>query len=228
MIIGITGGIGSGKSTIAQELTKRGYQVYDCDREAKRIATEERVVRSSITHLLGEEAYTTIEREGLAPRIVYNTAYVAKRAFADPDILRHLNAIIHPILKHEIRLFKEHYDTFFVESAILFESGLDRMCDKIAIVCAPDNVRIKRTIKRDYNGESTPENIAAVKARMNRQTSFRLPAEDAPSLSFLRYKAQSIMRKIAGAVYPITPVIYLNNDGKTPIPELTDSLLEQL
>ena len=74
MIVGITGGIGSGKSTIANELAKRGYVVYDCDREAKRLIAENPDVQQEIIELLGEEAFMN----GM-----YNTQYVAKRVFAD-------------------------------------------------------------------------------------------------------------------------------------------------
>ena len=86
MIIGITGGIGSGKSTIARELAKRGYAVYDCDKEAKRIVTENLEVQQAIIALLGDEAFIQSPiTNHQSP--VYNTAYVAKRVFADPELL---------------------------------------------------------------------------------------------------------------------------------------------
>ena len=93
MIIGITGGIGSGKSTITNELAGRGYAVYDCDREAKRIITEDADVLQAVTALLGREAF-----EGGQ----YNTAYVAKRVFAEPELLQQLNRIVHPAVKKDI------------------------------------------------------------------------------------------------------------------------------
>ena len=77
MIIGITGGIGSGKSTIARALAARGYAVYDCDKEAKRIIAENKDVQQQIIALLGEEAFI----EG-----IYNTAYVAQRVFHEPEL----------------------------------------------------------------------------------------------------------------------------------------------
>ena len=75
MIIGITGGIGSGKSTIARALAARGYAVYDCDKEAKRIISENKAVQQQIIALLGPEAFVNG---------VYNTSYVAQRVFAEP------------------------------------------------------------------------------------------------------------------------------------------------
>ena len=156
MIIGLTGGIGSGKSFLAQELAKRGFAIYDCDREAKRIITENKDVQAAIKDLLGEEAFI----EGN-----YNTAYVAKRVFEDPKLLEGLNKIVHPEVAKDILIKKPD----FVESAILFESGLDQICNKIVVVTAPEEVRIARTIARDYQGAVTPENINKVRARIRAQ-----------------------------------------------------------
>ena len=164
MTIGITGGIGSGKSTIARELAKRGFVVYDCDSEAKRIIAQNPDVQQKIIDLLGEEAFIhtpyTIHRTP-----IYNTAYVAKRVFADPDLLNCLNAIIHPAVGTDILAKKPD----FVESAILFEAGLDKICDKVIVVEAPEEVRIARTIARDYHGDTSPDNINKVRARMRTQ-----------------------------------------------------------
>ena len=161
-IIGLTGGIGSGKSTIAKALVQRGYTVYDCDQEAKRIIAEDKDVQQAIVDLLGQEAFV----EGK-----YNTVYVAKRVFVEPQLLKQLNAIVHPAVGKDI--LAKHPD--FVESAILYESGLDRLCDKIVVVDAPENIRIARTIARDYEGQATEANIQKVRARMKTQ---RIPRGD--------------------------------------------------
>ena len=87
-IVGITGGIGSGKSTIAQALRQRGFSVYDCDEEAKRIIVEDEAVRKAIVGLLGEKAYVDGK---------YNTAYVAQRVFEDAGLRKQLNAIARTI-----------------------------------------------------------------------------------------------------------------------------------
>ena len=161
MIIGLTGGIGSGKSFLAQALAQRGFAIYDCDREAKRIIAENKDVQAAIKDLLGEEAFI----EG-----TYNTAYVAQRVFAEPQLLEKLNKIVHPAVKADILSpFTSHLSPLFVESAILFESGLDQLCDKIVVVTAPEEVRIARTIARDYQGQATPENINKVRARIRAQ-----------------------------------------------------------
>ena len=193
MIIGITGGIGSGKSTIARELSQRGFAVYDCDREAKRIIAENKDVQAAIIRLLGPEAFREVPSDQVpsdqVPSTkVYNTAYVAQRVFDDPALLQALNAIIHPAVKADIcqrakravcqqsglsaqRSEVNLEAVLFVESAILFEAGLDTICDKIIVIEAPEEVRIARTIERDYAGVATEENINKVRARMRAQKS---------------------------------------------------------
>lgn len=145
-IVGITGGIGSGKSTIAQALRQRGFSVYDCDAEAKRIIVEDEVARKAIVGLLGEKAYVDGE---------YNTAYVAQRVFEDGALREQLNAIVHPAVEQDIRVKQPD----FVESAILYESGLDKLCAKVIVVDAPEEVRLARTLNRNYD----------VRARMRAQ-----------------------------------------------------------
>ena len=101
-IVGLTGGIGSGKSTIANELARRGYEVYDCDREAKRIIASNRDVQAQIIHLLGEESFVNGK---------YNTAYVSRKVFSPSlsgegrgeALLSQLNAIVHPAVKRDIQ-----------------------------------------------------------------------------------------------------------------------------
>lgn len=164
-IIGITGGIGSGKSTIARELVKRGFAVYDCDREAKRIIAENPDVQKEIIDLLGKEAFIYHQSS-----IIYNTTYVAKRVFADPHLLKELNRIVHPAVKADIlSSFTSHLSPLFLESAILFESGLNLLCNRIIVIDAPEDIRIARTIARDYHGDASPANINKVRARIHAQ-----------------------------------------------------------
>ena len=93
MIIGITGGIGSGKSVIARQLRQMGYEVYDTDSQAKRLIVEDSKIRKQITALFGSQAY----KDG-----VYQTAFVAQQVFADPTLLARLNAIVHPAVRQDI------------------------------------------------------------------------------------------------------------------------------
>jgi len=196
MIIGITGGIGSGKSTIAQELARRDFAVYDCDREAKRIIAENKDVQQAIIELLGEEAFV----EG-----TYNTAYVARRVFEDKELLEHLNQIVHPAVKEDIRAKSEELrvkSCLFVESAILYEAGLDTLCDKVIVVDAPEEVRIARTIARDYGNDASPDNIDKVRARV---------------------KAQRVFSNQSSAVSFV-----VKNDGKTSIAEIVDKITHNM
>ncbi len=186
-IIGLTGGIGSGKSTIAQELGKQGFAVYDCDREAKRIIAENNEVQQAIIALLGEEAFV----DG-----IYNTQYVAQRVFADPQLRQQLNQIIHPAVKNDILLKQPRV----IESAILCEAGLDRLCDKIVVVEAPEDIRIERVLARDYKGDASPANIGKVRARVQAQAN----AYDA---------------------IPQQKRLTIINDGQTPIVHLVQSIL---
>ena len=187
-IIGLTGGIGSGKSTIAQELGKHGFAVYDCDREAKRIIAENNEVQQAIIALLGEEAFVDGN---------YNTQYVAQRVFADPQLRQQLNQIIHPAVKNDILLKQPRV----IESAILCEAGLDRLCDKIVVVEAPEDIRIERVLARDYKGDASPANIGKVRARVQAQAN----AYDA---------------------IPQQKRLTIINDGQTPIAELVQRFID--
>ena len=142
MLVGITGGIGSGKSTIVQVLAARGYAVYDCDREAKRIILENAAVRKAIIALLGTEAFVP------SPQHPFTGIRVQSS---------------------EVRVQNSEFSVLFVESAILFEAGIDSLCDRIVVVDAPEEVRLQRTIARDYHGDATEEHINKVRARMRAQ-----------------------------------------------------------
>ena len=199
-MVGITGGIGSGKSTIARALTKRGYAVYDCDKEAKRIIAEDRNVQEQIIALLGEEAFIEVPSNQVLSAKVYNTAYVAGKVFAEPVLLEKLNGIVHPAVKEDILAKRPD----FVESAILYEAGLDVLCDRIIVVEAPEDVRIARTIKRDYQGEASSENINKVRARIRAQ-------EEGKSV-------------VTGAKRPLV----ISNDGHSKIEDLVSVILKNI
>lgn len=165
MIIGITGGIGSGKSVIARQLRKMGYSVYDTDSEAKRIIVEDATVREQMTALFGEEVY----KDG-----VYQTALVAQQVFADKNLLAKLNAIVHPAVKADIiskfrslvviaEPMNSDSGLFFIECAILFQAGFDVLCDKVVAVTAPEDIRLERVIARDHS------DMNKVRARMRAQ-----------------------------------------------------------
>ncbi len=156
MTIGITGGIGSGKSTIAAELAKQGYPVYDTDREAKRIIVHNPAVRSQIETLFGSEVFDGD---------TYLTDKVAAQVFADPDLLHRLNAIVHPAVRFDVEHWAKGKNVCFVECAILYESGMNTLCDKVVYIDAPEEIRIARTVARDH---SNPEQVKArIQAQKN-------------------------------------------------------------
>ena len=159
MLIGLTGGIGSGKSTIAQQLRSMGYAVYDTDKEAKRLIIENGQVRAQMEQVFGKEVYANN---------VYQTSIVAQRVFADSTLLSQLNAIVHPAVKADILRWKEAFSPTsmcFVECAILYQAGFDTLCDKVIAVTAPEEIRLERAVIRDH---STADKV---RARMRAQES---------------------------------------------------------
>ena len=216
MIIGITGGIGSGKSTIARALAARGYAVYDCDREAKRIISENKDVQQQIINLFGEKSFING---------IYNTQYISKCVFspslqgrAGEALLAQLNAIVHPAVKADIIRHSPLSGSaasplinppfLFLESAILYESGLDELCDKIFVIEAPEDIRIARTIARDYHGDASPENINKVRARIRAQ-----------------HDQSTIKRPCRVTINQSTILI---NDGRKSIDELAEEIIALL
>ena len=159
MIIGITGGIGSGKSVISQELRHMGYEVYDTDSEAKRLIVENVQIRRNIEDLLGKEVYKDN---------VYQTQIVASKVFANKSLLVQLNAIVHPAVREDILSRTQDFinnttSLYFIECAILYTAHLDDICDKVVAITAPEAIRLERTIARDSSDKDE------VRARMRMQ-----------------------------------------------------------
>ena len=141
-IIGLTGGIGSGKTTVGKWFAENGTPVYDSDTEAKLLIKENDELRLKITSLLGDEAYV----DG-----VYNRKFVAAKVFSNPRLLEKLNEIVHPaVFEHFHNWVKNQKSEFIIkEAAILFESGSYKDCDLIISVVAKEELRIERVVKRD-------------------------------------------------------------------------------
>jgi dephospho-CoA kinase len=141
-IIGLTGGIGSGKSTIASYFKSLGIPVYIAD-DASRNVTALPKVRKQIKNQFGADVFNG---SGL------NRQKLAQLVFSDPEKLKQLNAIIHPAVKADFDLWlTQHANAPIVikEAAILFESGSYKNCDAIITITAPEEIRIARVIKRD-------------------------------------------------------------------------------
>lgn len=157
--LGLTGGMGSGKTLVCSVLEKLGAAVYYADDQARILMNTNPVLKSQIGDLFGEEAY----REG-----TLNRKFLAGKVFGDPDLLRKLNALVHPAVR-------EHYsdwvdaqsDVPYVveEAAILFESGADRFMDLTVLIAAGKEERIRRVMQRDGVSRDQVEN------RLNMQMS---------------------------------------------------------
>lgn len=156
-IIGITGGIGSGKSLVSELFSSLGYPSYNSDIEAKRLYTTPKIKKEVIS----------IFGEGIYSGNVLNKAVLASKAFSNKILLEKLNQLIHPAVGVHFQNWLEEQDSnlVFKEAAVLIESGAYKSCNVILTVSAPENLRIARVMARD--GVSETE----VKARMDKQLS---------------------------------------------------------
>ncbi len=142
MIVGLTGGIGSGKTTVAKLFANLGVPVYNSDIEAKKLMQKSVVIRKRITRLFGEESY---HHENL------NTQFIAQKVFGDKEALKKLNDIVHPAVRRHFSHWakRQKYNYVIQESALIFESGIQEKYDKIILVVAPVEIRINRLQERD-------------------------------------------------------------------------------
>ena len=155
-IVGLTGGIGSGKTTVAKMFSDYGVPVYNSDFEAKKLTNNSPSIKKALTSLLGTEIY----KEG-----VLDKKQLAKLIFNDAVLLEKVNAIIHPEVADHFKKWAAIQTSPYVlkEAAILYESGSYKNCDKVILVTAPMEERMRRVMLRDHiSGEE-------VEARMKNQ-----------------------------------------------------------
>jgi len=145
IIVGLTGGIGSGKSTVAGFFKKLGVPVYIADEEAKKLMHTPALI-AQVTALFGQEAYTSGS---------LNRPYIADLVFNDGQLLQQLNAIVHPAVALHFEQWSQGQQAPYVikEAAILFENQGYKECDFTILVTAPVATRIKRVIERDHTSE---------------------------------------------------------------------------
>lgn len=156
--IGITGGIGSGKSTACKIFEELGIPVYYSDQRGKWLMQYDAELKSQIKELFGAAAY--LETGEL------NRAFIAQLVFNDESLLKQLNQLVHPAVGKDGEAWhNQQKDVPYTlkEAAILFESGGHKLMDYVIVVSAPEEIRIQRVVKRDH---TTPE---AVKARIDKQ-----------------------------------------------------------
>lgn len=157
MIIGITGGIGSGKSTLSACIRNAGYPVYDTDSAARKLQNQDQDLKEGITALFGTESYINGE---------LNRKYIASIVFENSQLLKKLNGLVHPAVRKD---FKEWVQAnkksplLFLECAILFEGDFHLFTDKVIVVTAPADLRVSRVMNRDNVTEQQ------VRARIDNQ-----------------------------------------------------------
>ncbi len=141
-VVGITGGIGSGKSTVSKIFNQLGIPVYDSDTRAKALYSESRALKQAMVLEYGSEIYSGNE---------INRAKLADIVFNDKSQLAKLNSLVHPELQKDFDTWKSEQTSAYVlrEAAILVESGAYKECDKVVVVTADESKRIARVVKRD-------------------------------------------------------------------------------
>lgn len=153
--VGITGGIGSGKSTVCRHFAARGIAVYDSDSEARRLMNSSAELRAALEARFGADTY----RDGTLDR-----ARLAGIVFTDAQALADLDALVHPAVRADFAAWAERQSSDYVilESAILFEAGFATAVDRTVAVLAPLELRVERTCRRDgCDAEAVRRRIAA-------------------------------------------------------------------
>lgn len=141
--VGITGGIGSGKTYICKIIERLGYPVYNADVRAKELTNSNSNIKSAVKSLFGKGIYVNGK---------LNRSAVAKLVFENSTLLEKLNRIIHPEVQNDFETWansNSDYSIVFKEAAILFESGMYKLMDANILVTAPLNIRIGRVMERD-------------------------------------------------------------------------------
>lgn len=148
LIVGVTGGIGSGKTTVCKIFETLGAKTYYADDRAKWLMENDRELVDSIKKLFGETAF----KEGKLDR-----QYLARAAFKDDSLLDQLNKLVHPAVGRDVEKWVKENQTsklLLKEAALLFETGSYKALDKNILVTAPEEVRIQRVVSRDSHREA--------------------------------------------------------------------------
>lgn len=151
-IVGLTGGIGSGKTTVAKLFGQLGVPTYFADDEAKALMNRSKVIKRKLIALFGDEAYKNQK---------LNRPFLAEAIFNDKNLLKAMNAIVHPKVASHFKKWTEKQQTDYVlkENAILFEHGGEKDCDFTILVTAPESIRIERVIARDQRTKAQVQAI---------------------------------------------------------------------
>ena len=152
IIVGLTGGIGSGKTTIGKRFASFGVPVYIADDEAKALMNRSKIIKRKLIQLFGESAYVDGK---------LNRPYLASQIFNDKSLLSKMNAIVHPKVGAHFKRWLKKQDAPYIikEVAIIFENNLEYQYDYIISVVADKDLRINRVIKRDSSSKEKVESI---------------------------------------------------------------------
>ena len=142
-LIGITGGIGAGKSTVSTICKHLGFKVYNSDQRAKEIVSEDSIIKKKLISFFGNNIY----KNGVLDR-----KFLSDKIFNDKSSLEHINSIIHPAVKKDFNSWitnNSNEKILFKESALLLESGAYKELDKIILIVSDKNLRVSRVLNRD-------------------------------------------------------------------------------
>ena len=155
--IGITGGIGSGKTTVCKIFELLSIPVYYADMRAKELMVQNKTLIQNIIYLLGDESYTK--------DLQLNKKYIADKIFNDKEKLKGINALVHPVVKRDFKKWTEKQNSSYIiqENALLFDTGQYKELDYNILVSAPPEIRIFRVMQRDNT------DFNSILARINNQ-----------------------------------------------------------
>ena len=189
IIVGLTGGIGSGKTTVGKMFKDLGVPIYNSDKQAKKLMKSSKKIRKAIKDLLGNDAYSGGK---------LNRAYIADKVFQNKTLLNKLNAIVHPAVREHFTKWVNKQDAAYViqEAAIIFENGMHDFYDKIILVTAPEEIRLKRIVERDNSSRS--KIMARIQSQWNDNKKIPLSdfVIDNVKLDETRLKVQEVHRRL--------------------------------
>lgn len=189
MIVGLTGGMGSGKTTVGKFFIELGIPIYNSDVSAKELMKSSKKVKKSIIKLLGKDAY-----KGKS----LNKRYIAESVFNNRVLLKKLNAIVHPAVRKDFLKWIKKQDAPYViqETALIFENDSERLYDKIVLVTAPLNLRLNRVMDRD----GSTENEVAARLKNQLVDAEKIPLSDFVIENVELLKTKAIVEDVHSAL----------------------------
>lgn len=190
--IGITGGIGAGKSMVCQQIEEKGYPVFYTDIKAKELISNNVQIRAEIVALFGDKAYT---------KKTFNSEFISQQIFSDPNKRQQLNQIVHPEVYKSFDSWckKQKPNLVFIESALMIETGYYRQLDAVILVVADESVRIKRVMERDHlEREAVTKRIQAQSSDEQKVKIANYLINNDSNLVHLKEQIDAILQEIIG------------------------------